>query len=299
MTTEMAIKQAGAPAINNMQDLTQVADMLAKSGFFSDARDAAKCGVKVLAGLESGFGAFASMTGIHLIQGKPTFGANLMAIAIKRSGRYNYRVLEHTDEVCRIAFYELWGGEWQEVGQSSFSVEDAKRAGLLSNQTWKNYPRNMTYARAMSNGVRWYAPDALGMTAYTPEELGANVDGEGNVIALPASSLQPPQALPEGPELATSKQLTALGIALKEAGFGTTEEAKVQGRAFLAWLAGVEQLESARDLTKQQAQRALDQLGEGENGAYRTDRAKLDKAFEQYTEYQAGQQFEREQAEAA
>ena len=157
----------------------------------------------------------------------------------------------------------------------------------------------MLFSRAISNGLRWYCPDALSMTAYTPEELGAKVDGEGNVLELPSAPELPPKALPEGPELATSKQLTALGIALKEAGFGTTEEAKVQGRAFLAWLAGVEQLESARDLTKQQAQRALDQLGEGENGSYRTDRAKLDNAFEQYTEYQAGQQFEREQTEAA
>ncbi|NCX94730.1 MAG: hypothetical protein EBX40_08640 [Gammaproteobacteria bacterium] len=36
----------------------------------------------------------------------------------------------------------------------------------------------------MSNGVKWYCPEVLGgIPAYTPEELGANVDEDGNPIA--------------------------------------------------------------------------------------------------------------------
>jgi len=48
--------------------------------------------------------AFASMTGIYIIKGKPAIGANPMAAAVKRSGKYNYRVIEHTDQSCKIAF---------------------------------------------------------------------------------------------------------------------------------------------------------------------------------------------------
>jgi hypothetical protein len=59
----------------------------------------------------------------------------------------------------------------------------------------------------------------------------------------------------------------------------------VQGRAFLAWLAGVDELDSSKDLTKEQAQRALDRLGSGENGSYRTDKANVDKAFQDYAEH--------------
>jgi hypothetical protein len=41
----------------------------------------------------------------------------------------------------------------------------------------------MLFARAMSNGVRWYCPDVTnGNAVYTPEELGAEVDEDGNVI---------------------------------------------------------------------------------------------------------------------
>ena len=169
----------GGIAIRNIDDLARLSGMLASSGYFKDARDAAQAGVKVLAGLEMGFGAFASMTGIHLIDGKPSVGANLLAQAVKRSGRYNYRVTKHTDQECVIAFFE----HGEPIGESSFSMKDAQAAGVAGRGPWKAYPKAMLFARALSQGVRWHCPDVLGgTTAYVPEELGASVDGDGNVI---------------------------------------------------------------------------------------------------------------------
>lgn len=170
---------SGGLQIRTMDDLSRVSKMLAMSGFFSDARDAAQCGVKVLAGTEMGFGAFASMTGINIIKGKPSIGANLMAAAVKRHPNYNYRVLEHTPDVCRIAFYEKWDGKLEQVGVSEFTLADAKKAGT---QNLDKFARNMLFARAMSNGVRWYCPDVFDAPVYTPEELGATVDSEGNYV---------------------------------------------------------------------------------------------------------------------
>jgi len=170
---------SGGLQIRSMDDLSRVSKMLAQSRFFTDAIDAAQCGVKVLAGTEMGFGAFASMTGIHIIKGKPSIGAGLMASAVKRHPNYNYRVLEHSEQVCRIAFYEKWDGKLEQVGTSEFTLADAKKAGT---QNLDKYARNMLFARAMSNGVKWYCPDVFDAPVYTPEELGAAVDGEGNYI---------------------------------------------------------------------------------------------------------------------
>jgi hypothetical protein len=186
-----------APAINSMDDLARVSDMLAKSGYFRDASDAAKCGVKVLAGLESGFGAFAAMAGVHIIEGKPSIGANLMALAIKRSGKYNYKVTENTNTQCVVEIFERWDGKWESVGLSRFNMDDAKAAGVRlkdskGNPTpWAKFPRNMLFARAISNAVRWYCPDCLSLTAYVPEELGADVDDDGNIIDVEATPTQP------------------------------------------------------------------------------------------------------------
>lgn len=182
MSSEIQLHEgnvSGGLQIRTMDDLSRVSKMLSQSGFFADAKDAAQCGVKVLAGVELGFGAFASMTGIHIIKGKPSIGANLMAAAVKRHPNYNYRVLEHSEQVCRIAFYEKWDGMLQEVGTSEFTLADARKA---QTQNLDKYARNMLFARAMSNGVKWYCPDVFDAPVYTPEELGAAVDGEGNYI---------------------------------------------------------------------------------------------------------------------
>lgn len=149
-------------------DLFRLGEVLAQSGYFQDARQAAQAIVKVMAGRELGFGPIASMTGIHIIQGRPAIGADLMAKAVKRSGRYNYRVSELTDEACSIDFFEKSGDAWQPIGVSRFTKQDATKA---KTKNLDAFPRNMLFARAMSNGVKWYCPDALGLTTYTPEEL--------------------------------------------------------------------------------------------------------------------------------
>ena len=162
-------------------DVEKAAKAMAASGFFQDTKQASQAIVKILAAREIGFGPFAGMTGINIIQGKPAFGANIMAAAVKRSGRYNYRVTEMTDKACTIEFLEFLGGKWQSVGISSFNSDDARKAGT---KNLEKFPRNMLFARAMSNGVRWYCPDVMnGSTIYTPEELGAEIDQDGEIVS--------------------------------------------------------------------------------------------------------------------
>lgn len=168
-----------ALVVKDDMSILELGTVLFKSGYFSDVRDANQAIVKVLAGRELGFGAFASMTGIHIIKGKPSMGANLIAAAVKRSGRYNYRVKENSNENCVIEFQERIDGKWENIGTSSFSLKDAQKAGT---QNLDKYARNMLFARAMSNGAKWFTADVFGGPIYTPEEMGAKVDEEGEVI---------------------------------------------------------------------------------------------------------------------
>lgn len=163
-----------------VDDVMRLGDVLAKSGMFADARQGAQAVVKILAGREMGFGEIASMTGIHVINGRVSVGANLMASAVKKSGKYDYRVTENTEKVCAIEFFQGGQNKYESIGVSRFTIEDARKAGT---KNLDKYPRNMLFARAMSNGVRWFCPDALGgAPVYTPEEMGADTDEEGNVV---------------------------------------------------------------------------------------------------------------------
>src|SRR5579885_2466026 len=134
MTTDLVPYGSRPPA--SMDQAMSTGKIMAQSGFFADSRDAAQAIVKILAGAELGFGPVASMTGIYIVKGRVTISANLMAAAIKRSGRYNYRVTELTDTTCEIAFFE----NGQSCGTSRFTTADADRAGLKT-ETWRAYPR--------------------------------------------------------------------------------------------------------------------------------------------------------------
>ena len=205
---------AHRPAPMDLDPMT-VARAFKESGMFPDLQSEAQAVVKIVAGQEVGFGPMAAMQAVQMIQGRPTFSANALAALVKRHPAYNYRTREHTAEVCSIEFFE----DGEPCGISTFSMADAQAAGLNRNQTWQKYPKAMLFARALSQGVRWYAPDVTaGAAAYVPEEL----DGEAEIDethAAPAG-IQP-NGTPGGdgePEDAAGGPDTAATIDAKRAG---------------------------------------------------------------------------------
>jgi hypothetical protein len=182
--------------VSSVDDLARLARVFAASGLFGRAGNqetqVAECAIRLMAGMEAGFSPFASATGVHIINGRPAFSANLLAQAVRRHPDYDYRVLEKTATACRIKF--LSRGEV--LGEELFTIEMAERAGLLKNPTWRSYPEAMLFSRALTAGMRTHCPDALGgHPAYTPEELGG-----GEVV---------PVMVTEPPMLTTTEDLTA------------------------------------------------------------------------------------------
>lgn len=147
-----------------VEQILPMAKLFAESGMFTDAKQAAQAFVKIQAGQEIGLAPFAAMTGINIILGKPTFGASVIASSVKGSGKYDYKVKEMNDKICSIDFFE--GKDF--IGNSTFTIEDAKK------QATKNldkFPKNMLFARAISNGQKWFCPDVFQMAVYVPEEM--------------------------------------------------------------------------------------------------------------------------------
>lgn len=148
----------------NMQELMSMASLFAESKMFQDAQSAAQAFVKIQAGNEIGVPPFQAMSGIHIIKGKTTLGAGIIASRVKGSGKYDYLVKEMTDENCSIDFTQ--SGRF--IGNSAFSIADARKAGT---QNIEKFPRNMLFARAISNGVKWFAPDVFSGPVYVEGEI--------------------------------------------------------------------------------------------------------------------------------
>jgi hypothetical protein len=181
MSTALAVQSE-----MNLDEMQRTASLLAASGYFDAKGDPkmqiAQLATKIMAGRELGYGPYTAVQGIHIIQGKPQVSANLMAAAVKGHPRYDYRVLKMANDEVVIRFFE----DGKPIGDSAFTIEDATAAGT---QNIKKYPRNMLFARALSNGVRWYCPDVFaGNSVYVEGEIGAEVDEQPAYIIVDRAS---------------------------------------------------------------------------------------------------------------
>ena len=209
-----------------VNDIMTMAKTFVDSGMFADTKQAAQAFVKIQAGQEIGLAPFASMSGINIILGKPTFGAGVIASCVKGSNKYDFKVKELTDKACSIDFFE--GKEF--IGNSTFTIEDAKKQ---STKNLDKFPKNMLYARAISNGQKWFCPDVFQMAVYVPEEMPEQVTEDvPHTVVIPVATDKQIEklittadasrienvlnAIEEGKLEATQKQVLDLENKLKE-----------------------------------------------------------------------------------
>ena len=119
-----------------------------------------------------------AINAVHVIEGKPSASADLIASLIRKAG-HKLRVkgddLSATAQIIRADDPEY-------TFEVTWTIERAKAAGLTNKGVWKSYPAAMLKARAITEVARAGASDALYGVIYTPEELGADVDGSGAAV---------------------------------------------------------------------------------------------------------------------
>lgn len=169
VVTESPLEQFKALDLTDPHDITQV---MVRSGFFRDVESLAEGAVKIIAGRELGFGPFASMQGIDIVEGRMRLASATLGALVKGHPDYDFRVREWDATMCRIEFFGHPVGEaagWESLGFGSFTIEEAQAAGSVKDKSgWKKYPRAMLWARAMSNGVNAHCPDVgKGIRIYT------------------------------------------------------------------------------------------------------------------------------------
>ena len=153
---------------DTLKEVQPLCDVFVQSGIFEDVKSAAQAIVKVLAGREIGLSPLESMMNLYIVKNRVAASAKVISSLIKKSKKYDYQIAKLDNEECTILFFDVHD-ERLEIGKSTFTLKDAARAGIVNGTNWKNYPRNMLFARAISNGARWYCPDVY--CGYIQEEL--------------------------------------------------------------------------------------------------------------------------------
>ena len=101
----------------------------------------------------------------HIINGKPSLKSEAMLARFQQAGgRVEWH--EYTHEAVSGTFTHPQGGSLK----VSWTMQDATRAGLTGNPTWKKFPRQMLKARCISEAVRGIFPGVLS-GLYAPEEV--------------------------------------------------------------------------------------------------------------------------------
>jgi hypothetical protein len=152
-----------------LKNIEPLCEIFVKSGIFADTKDIAQAIVKVMAGKEMGLSPLESMMGLYIVNGKVAAESKVISSLIKKSARYDYRIEKLDCEECSISFLKKTEQGEVVLGVSTFTIKDAAKAGIVNGSAWKAYPKNMLFARAMSNGAKWFTPDVF--CGYSREEM--------------------------------------------------------------------------------------------------------------------------------
>lgn len=180
-----------------------------------------------------------AITSIHVINGKPSASADLIAASVRRAG-HKLRVTGD-DTYAEAILIRQDDPDFEYVAR--WDMAKAKQANL-NTATWKAYPAAMLRSRAITEVARMGASDALYGVIYTPEELGAEVDAEGKPVAAPTFA-KPASRVQQAMEAEAEPEPEDLGEKverdwLEEAG-GLTNVDKLRALWYEARDAGAEQ----------------------------------------------------------
>lgn len=167
--------KAGDVRALSLKETKELGNVFVTSGMFKTVKSQAQAVVKILAGRELGLSPIVSMTKVHVIENNVAIATEVMADLIKRSGKYDFSIIEEDMEHCKIQWEKKRDGQWIKAGTSEFSYKEACQIGLQYKANWKNYRPDMLYCRALSRGAKRYAADAI-HGAYVLDELGVNID---------------------------------------------------------------------------------------------------------------------------
>lgn len=186
--------------LQTLDDKILYAEKLAASGLLPDSykRNPANVLWAIEYGDMIGLQPMAAMTGVHVIKGKPTASSGLISGLVRSAGHK-----------MQIGYDKKTGTGWATIVRSDdptftfraeWNTEKAVTAGLCEVKNgkiqardnkgdptpWEKYPEAMKKARATTEVAREACEEVLFGLHYTPEELGANVDQDGEPISVPS-----------------------------------------------------------------------------------------------------------------
>lgn len=201
-----AIGVSGSVAIHGVRDVVAMAERLAHARGFVPAayvNNPNAIAAAIMTGMEMGIPPMQSMREIHIIEGKPSISATLMLALARRAGVKTE--WEHTDATKATIVVTVPGHRPQKM---TFTIEEARAAGVAGKGNWKSYPAAMLRARCASAAIRAFCPEVVGSSVYESDS-GELSDGTPSAQIIEGQfAPTPPAAPPAQPRTLKLSEIT-------------------------------------------------------------------------------------------
>lgn len=191
MTNEIVELKTNEISMDKWNVMRQQAETLVKSGFLPVAINTPEKALAIMqAGRELNIPPMTAFQMINIISGKISISPQLMlALARKTKELEKFSI----DKNERQATVKVKRKDQEEV-TTTFTIDMATKMGLATKDNWKKQPAIMLQWRAVAENLRLTFPDAIS-GLYTYDELGAEMDAEGNYIQT--TTTRGPVAMPK------------------------------------------------------------------------------------------------------
>lgn len=197
MSTEITTqKQNFSLAPKDLDEAMRFADMLAGSSIVPKdyIGKPGNCLVAIQWGMELGLQPMQAMQSIAVINGRPSLWGDAMLALVKAHPAFEWIKEECDGNVATCTIKRR--GEPEVV--QSFSLEEAKRAGLTGKQgPWTQYPKRMLQMRARGFALRDAFPDALRGVVSAEEARDTPTERDMGAAEVVSSRPAQPAALPD------------------------------------------------------------------------------------------------------
>lgn len=181
-----------------VDDVVKLANGLVKSGQFKGVTNVNVAVARIMLGADLGMSPTQALMGIDLVKGNPQIRGVALGRMVRERANYDYDIVARDftegEEGAIVALYrrDPDSGEWPTArrdtvfqtsmgpftvfegdrlpkGVEAFKLSQARKRGLIRDDgAWGSQPEVMVVWRALSQAVRFHAPDVIGgMPVYT------------------------------------------------------------------------------------------------------------------------------------
>jgi hypothetical protein len=198
------------PTDSELNRMMRISKNVARGGI-SGVNTPQEALTRILAGWSCGIDVATALVNVKPVEGRLAVPEMVAVAAIRRSGLGDIRTVEVCDDHATVRVTradwpsELHPAAFEDVSHTDADairegllVVDAKGNNISKKNNWKFNKPWMHLARARGNAKRKWLEETVGGLPYSPDELGADTDEDGNEVVAdfdePRTSWTPPAA---------------------------------------------------------------------------------------------------------